>query len=79
MLSIVTKIIRLLLVSIEDLLPVNSLQACLADGDAAKAREWHFNERRHEFDGETAAAVVSQGREADVRLLLEFYEAGHLG
>lgn len=51
----------------------------LAGGDAAKARKWYFNEALHEFDGETAAAVVSQGREADVLLLLEFYEAGHLG
>ena len=51
----------------------------LAGGDPAKAREWYFNEPLHEFDGQTAAAAVMQGRGADVLLLLEFYEAGPLG
>ncbi len=51
----------------------------LALGDTAKAREWYFNEPLHDFDGQTAAAAVTQGREADVLLLLEFYEAGSLG
>jgi hypothetical protein len=51
----------------------------VAGGDAAKARRWYFNELLREFDGQTAAAAVAQGREADVLLLLEFYEAGPLG
>lgn len=51
----------------------------LARGDSAKAREWYFNYQLRELDGLTAAAAVMQGREADVLLLLEFYEAGPLG
>lgn len=51
----------------------------LMRGDTSKAMKWYFEEPLPEFDRQTAAVVVAQGREADVLRLLEMYEAGFLG
>jgi hypothetical protein len=53
--------------------------ARLNGGNTSKALEWYFEEPLREFGGQTAATVVSQGREADVLRLLEMYEAGASG
>jgi hypothetical protein len=51
----------------------------LAAGDAKKANRWYFDYPLPEFDGQTASAVVANGREEDVLRLLDMYDSGASG
>lgn len=51
----------------------------IAEGDAAKARDWYFNMPLRELNGRTAACAVEDGDEQRVLRLLELYELGSLG
>lgn len=58
---------------------VMALAVRLAAGDVEKAKRWYFDYPLREFDGETASAVVANGREEDVLRLLDMYDAGASG
>lgn len=65
-------------------MPVKASEAVIAEmtrlcGEPGKAQHWYFNEPLREFDGKTAATLVSLGQEPDVLKLLEMYEAGSAG
>lgn len=51
----------------------------LASGDASKATHWYFNAPLREFGGQTAAALVKQGRGPELLKVLDSYQQGPVG
>lgn len=58
---------------------VIALAVTLAACDTERAKRWYFEYPLPEFDGQTASAVVANGREDDVLRLLDMYDAGATG